>query len=76
MDKVRAKFQCNVVKDQPESETKFVELWAVTDGSEENKSFAKYTPSGIVHLNISYETQASDFFEVGQCYYLDFQKAE
>lgn len=76
MNQVRAKFQCTEVKDQPESEIKLVDFVAVIDGSEENKSFAKYTPSGGAYLNISYETPAADFFEVGKCYYLDFTSAE
>lgn len=76
MEQVRAKFQCIKVEDQPDLQQKLVDFVAVTDGSEENKSFAKFTPSGGAYLNISYETPASDFFEEGQCYYLDFVKAE
>jgi hypothetical protein len=76
MEKVRAKFQCVKVEDQPDSQQKLVDFLAVTDGSEENKSFAKFTPAGGAYLNISYETPASDFFEAGKSYYLDFEKAE
>jgi len=76
MDQVRAKFQCVKVENQPNSQQKLVDFLAVTDGSEENKSFAKFTPAGGAYLNISDETPASDFFEEGQCYYLDFAKAE
>ncbi len=76
MDKVRAKFVCVKVEDQPDTEMKLVDFVPVIDGSEENKSFAKYTPSGGSYLNISYETPAIDFFEEGKEYYLDFSKAE
>lgn len=76
MSQVRAKFKCVKVEDQPNSEQKLVDFEVVTDGSEENKSFAKYTPSGGAYLNISYETEAANFFEEGKEYFLDFTKAE
>lgn len=76
MEKVRAKFKCVLVEDQPDSEQKLVDFEPVIDGSEENKSFAKYTPAAGAYLNISYETPASNFFEEGKEYYLDFTKAE
>ena len=46
MTKVRAKFVCTSVEDQPTYEQKVVSFSAVISGSEENKSFARYTPSG------------------------------
>jgi hypothetical protein len=55
MAKVRAKFVCIGVEDQPTYEQKVVSFSAVTSGSEENKSFAKYTPSGNLQMWISYE---------------------
>jgi len=73
---IRAKFQCTYVEDHPEYEQKLVTFFAVTSGSEENKSFSKYTPSGNLNMSISYDTQASDFFEQGKEYYLNFSKAE
>jgi hypothetical protein len=76
MPQVRAKFVCNGIQDNPQYESKSISFSPVTTGSEENKSFSKYTPSGSVHLNISYETEASNFFEEGKEYYLDFTKAE
>ena len=75
MKQVRAKFFCHEVRDTPEYEQKLITLFAVTSGSEENKSFSKYTPSGNVYLSISYETMASEFFEEGKEYYLDFTEA-
>lgn len=76
MKTVRAKFVCNGVADNPESGSKSVSFTPVIGGSDENKSFAKYTPSGGAHLNISYETDAANFFEQGKEYYLDFSEAE
>jgi len=76
MEKVRAKFKCVNIENQPENQQKLVDFEAVVDGSEENKSFSKYTPCGGAFLNISEETTAVNFFEEGQCYYLDFVKAE
>jgi len=76
MRQVRAKFFCNEVRDIPEYGQKLITLYAVISGSEENKSFSKYTPSGAVNLNISYETMASEFFEEGKEYYLDFTPAQ
>lgn len=76
MSKVRAKFECTNVEDQPEYECKNVSFLPVMDGSDENKSFSKYTPAGNVNLQISYETEAANAFEVGKEYYLDFTEAE
>jgi hypothetical protein len=76
IEKVRAKFYCSGIEDQPDYKQKVVGFYPVTTGSEENKSFAKYTPGGSMQLIISYETPASDFFEAGKLYYLDITKAE
>lgn len=50
-----------------------VKLQPVTSGSEENKSFWKYTPSGEVRFHIC--NPEAMVFEAGEEYYLDFQKA-
>ena len=76
MNKVRAKFVCTGVEDQPFHKQKAVSFSAVTSGSEENKSFAKYTPFGNLQMWISYETRASDAFEQGKEYYLDISPVE
>jgi len=76
MKSVRAKFVCNGVTDYPENQQKTVSLTPVIDGSEENKSFAKYTPGGSVSLSISYETDAANLFEEGKEYFVDFSPAE
>lgn len=49
-----------------------VKLSAVTD--EGNKSWAKYTPSGSIELQID-NPDAYDAFELGQHYFVDFTKA-
>lgn len=64
MSKVRAKFVCTGVVEYPDNEQKSVTFSPVIDGSEENKSFSKYTPGGQIQLSISYETEASNAFEV------------
>jgi len=74
--KVRAKFYCLSITDYPETETKMVDLWPVIDGSAENRSFSKYTPSGRLTLNISNDTPASESFEEGKEYYIDISPAE
>lgn len=75
MYKIKAKFKCDHVEDSPEYQQKQVTLSPVISGSEENRSFARYTPSGLLQLSISYETPASDFFDPGEEYYLDIVKA-
>lgn len=69
---VRAKFKCTY-KDPGEEGN--ITLEAVIDGSEENKSFFHYTPSGMVRLGIVNPAAFSQF-EPGKEYYLDFTKAE
>jgi len=76
MSQVRAKFKCIAVNDDPEYQQKLIAFNPVIGGSDENKSFAKYTPAGSISLNISYETQASNFFEEGKEYFVDFSVAE
>lgn len=49
-----------------------VVLQPVTSGSEENKSFWKYTPSGKLEMQMSAGIAAADAFEPGQEFYLDF----
>ena len=76
MSKVRAKLVCNKVEYKPAYEQKQVSFCAVISDSDENKSFAKYTPSANLDMWISNETEAANFFEVGKEYYLDFEAAE
>lgn len=62
---VRAKFVCNGNIEGA------VSLQAVTQGSEENKIFWDYTPSGIINLFIT-NPNAVNQFEPGKEYYVDF----
>lgn len=76
MSAIRAKFQCLVVEEQPDYQQKKVSFVAVTEGSEENKSFAKYTPAGSLELFVSDGTPASEFFEQGKEYYFDITSVD
>jgi hypothetical protein len=72
---VRAKMYVQSVTRFASGQTE-VKLNCVTSGSEENKSFAKYTPSGGASLSIDAGTPASDAFKQGQEFYLDFIPVE
>lgn len=71
---MRAKFRCQSVTTH-ESGSRFCELYAVHSGSEENKSFAKYTPGANLSITIDPSTDAFNFFTPGKEYYLDFTEA-
>lgn len=43
--------------------------------TEENKKFAKYTPSGQLTMQVD-NPPAQEFFKLGKTYYLDFSEAE
>jgi len=75
MVEVLAKFRCNGATPTDGEQTN-VNLGAVTDGCEENKSFSRWTPAGTVSLVISNETPAAEFFKPGKEYYLTFKEAE
>lgn len=75
MSKVRAKFIC--VSNEPQSgEQHLVKFSAVMGGSDENKSFSRWTPVANLEMWISDETAAAKVFEVGKEYYLDFTPAD
>jgi len=70
---IRTKFFCHSVTKMV-SAPAFVynyKFSAVTSGSEENKTFWKWTPSGMIELS----SIRDDLFEVGKEYYLDFMPA-
>jgi hypothetical protein len=74
---VRAKFyvqRISEVKDGSGKSTS-IELFPVTSGSEENKQFFKYTPSGRFELSTINQAAAQEF-ELGKEYYVDFTPAE
>lgn len=75
---VKAKFICNTVSKSKlhkhdQGQTK-VTLTPVVAGSVENKDFWQYTPSGNLEMTIKNEA-AEKYFEVGEEYYLTFEKA-
>ena len=72
---VLAKFIVTSVTRYDEYENTNVELTPVIEGSDENKSFSKYTPAGQISLTISDETDAVDYFEENKEYYVKFTKA-
>lgn len=59
---------------QPSESGFYVTLGAVTSGSEENKSFFKYTPGGQISL-YTVNQEAADQFVVGKEYYITFTEA-
>uniref|UniRef100_A0A6H1ZPB2 Uncharacterized protein n=1 Tax=viral metagenome TaxID=1070528 RepID=A0A6H1ZPB2_9ZZZZ len=71
MKTVRAKFKCDSVSPEFDGGSKIIKFSAVTEGSEENKSFWKYTPAGSLEMQID-NPPASSFFKLGKEYYLDF----
>ena len=71
---VRAKFCCRDKSKDEHNDYHNIVLEAVTDGSDENKSFWKHTPSGRLEMSID-NPAAVEQFEVGKEYYLDFTPA-
>lgn len=76
MQKVIAKLVCNSIEELPSQNEKRIKLSAVVSGSEENKSFSRWTPTANLEMIISNETPAGDYFEQGKEYFLTFEKAE
>jgi len=66
----RAKFVCQSVTDH--GDTKSVVLMPVTGGTDENKSFWKYTPSGKIEMSVM---NPDVKFEPKKSYYVDFTEA-
>jgi hypothetical protein len=71
---VRAKFVVDRI-----SKTRYgtheIAMSPVTGGSEENKTFWQYTPSGSISFSCI-NTAAVEQFEVGKEYYVDFNPAQ
>jgi hypothetical protein len=75
---VRAKFKVQSVTHNAPAGTEksgSVVLTPVTSGSEENKVFWKYTPSGRIEMQVS-NMDALAQFQPGQEFYVDFTPAE
>lgn len=72
---VRAKF-CVTSKTEHEGSTPThaISLVPVTSGSEENKQFWKYTPTGKIEMQ-TLNAEAAEAFEVGKEYYVTFTPA-
>jgi hypothetical protein len=51
-----------------------IKLNPVMNGSDENKEFYKYSPSGSIELGTMNEGAATQF-EIGKEYYVDFLRA-
>ncbi len=74
---VRAKFKVDSVtrrKEHDGQESQTIRLMPVISGSEENKRFYKYTPSGNIEL-CTVNPEAGNQFELGKEYYIDFTPA-
>lgn len=74
MRKLLAKFKVGSVTDFGNSNIE-ANLSAVTNTSEENKTFSIYTPNATVKMHIT-NPEALDFFEAGEEYICTFVKAE
>lgn len=70
---VRAKFKCEVVVSRTNGSE--IDLAPVTNGSDENKEFYKYTPGGSIKLS-TVNAEAAKQFVPGREYYVDFTPAE
>lgn len=74
---VRAKFKCVSVEDSNPAVSegcKNIRLDAVIEGSDENKEFFRWTPSGQISIGCVNEA-ANKQFEIGKEYYVDFTPA-
>jgi len=70
---IRAKFVCDSVI-PTQGEQTIMTAHAVYGGSEENKSFSRWTPAGSFTLMVSNESQAAEFFRQGKEFYLDMSE--
>lgn len=73
--KIRAKFNVAEVTRYGNGGGGKVVLLACTTGSEENKSFSQYTPSGKIEMNVTVPEVLDQFQSMGE-YYIDFEKVE
>jgi hypothetical protein len=76
---VRAKFLCTQkavnVSFKGGAEYASIKFQPVMGGSDENKLFWTYTPSGNLDMSVV-NKEAADKFEVGKEYYVDFTQAD
>lgn len=73
---VRAKFVVTEIARNKygQEETQVIRMSPVMSGSEENKEFFKWTPSGRIELS-TVNPEAGKAFELGKEYYVDFTAA-
>lgn len=74
MKTLLAKFKVGSVVDYGNQNIE-ANLSAVTNTSEENKTFSIYTPNASVKIHIT-NPDALDFFEAGEEYICEFRKAK
>ena len=74
---VRAKFHVTSIEASlsGNTEMKTVKLSPVCSGSEENKQFFKWTPSGRIELGVL-NGDAAKAFNLGQEFFVDFTPAQ
>lgn len=70
---VRAKFKINSKEETIDGVT--IKAWPVTNGSEENQEFFRWTPSGKIELG-TVNKAVADQFQIGKEYYVDFTPAD
>ena len=77
MRTVRAKFNvASITSHYWNKDSKTIKLVAqCDDGIEENRRFAKATPSGSIEIMVD-NPSAAEFFEFGKAVYVDFSLAE
>lgn len=72
---VRAKFKCTgKAKSETDPSAIAVDFMASVDTGNDNIDWSKFTPSGLLSMNIT-NPPAADKFEIGKDYYLDFTKS-
>ncbi len=69
---VRAKFTCDSVVDARHGDQKVVHFSATYSDNPEDNSYSEATPFGSLTMHVSNSVPASNYFEQGQAYYLDF----
>lgn len=74
MKKLLAKFKVGSVVDYGNNNIE-ANLSAVTNTSEENKTFSIYTPNASVKIHIT-NPEALDFFKAGKEYICEFKEVE
>lgn len=72
---IQAKFKLSTITEHANWGGKIYDFNVVTADSIENKSFAKYTPTGTMTLTVD-NPVAQEFLELGKEYVLNFTKVD